>query len=477
MLLADRIHSALFLLEDISLCLKGINPITRRMYVTGLINELYQISSQLTIINERMDTSLSFEDACLSLSLLGEKRFGTQSVFNEKLYHEEESNDTDINRLIDILPQNDEDYTFTSENADRFKTGMRYLSSDANLSPRNIVYALNKGISSIISMLQKIQQKKNKIKDYQLEDFWYEFLMRDDDLFFERSISDYETWKEEHDWKDLQTLKDKRTQEILKMLKSGVFKYDVLPVKRDISNINLIVSEDALEDGTEITDDLKTECARFLKYVSYKEDILCLDYVKLGKYVYKHYYDMKEEEGDSLIYFENMLLHIHNDMAECEPKLKKYLKFNEDDELEIILNNALSVIDSCKELLKDGVPQDFLTNYLKEAFYGETKREVQEKLKGQSKYTIICNMLGILKTTLKVFRVDTTSPDLASLAAPVVKEQNEGSKKKYPNKDSLKRYIDEGATDNLSKLSQWTKKYVTEKLGTKSEQLFLKISQ
>ena len=147
-------------------------------------------------------------------------------------------------------------HSFTSEKADTLKTGMRYLCSEGNVSPRDIVFALDCGIKKVWGLLDSIKKKKAKIKDFQWEDFWYGFLLRDDDLYFERAQNDYDKWKEEHDWHDFQTLKDKRTQEILKVLKSGVFSHDVVPVKRDIAKSIITIEEDAIEDGEEIPDNL-----------------------------------------------------------------------------------------------------------------------------------------------------------------------------------------------------------------------------
>ena len=132
------------------------------------------------------------------------------------------------------------------------------------------------------------------------------------------------------------------------------------------------------------------------------------------------------------------------------------------------MNKSLEVIETCNSLLKEDVDKDFLTLYLREAFSGDNKIEVQAKLKGQSKYTMICKMLGMIKTTKKVFTLDTTSHDLAKALSSIVQK---------PKEDSLKRYIDEGASDYKSKLSKWTTQYVMEKLGTDKERLFLKVVQ
>ena len=468
MFLYQQIEFLLLHLEFIDSHFDELSPISRRMYAVGLANELYQLVSELTEINEQLETSLNYEDAYLDISPYNGKRFVLNKLLDESLYREDSSNDADINKLIDVFPLGKEDYSFTSENAGRFKTGLRYLCSEANISPRDIVYALSECIKHMYSLLFRIDRKKKYIKDFQYEDFWYAFLFRDDDLYSERAINDYDQWKEEHDYQDFQVLKDKRDQEILKMLASGVFSYDVMPVNRDIANSLINISEDALEQGMQLPEDIKTECARFSKYVYFKEDILCLDYTKLGKYIYKHYRSIHYEQGDSLIYFDYMLLHIHDDMAACKPKLKKHLRFYEDDLLEPVLNDALKVIESCNGLLKKEIAQDYLKTYLSKAFYGDYKIEVKNKLKGQSKYTLLCQMLGMLKSTNKVFTLSTTSADLAKALATVVEK---------PKEDSLKRYIDEGSSDYKSPLSKWTTQYVIEQLGSKQDRLFLKIAQ
>jgi len=468
MLLYQKIEFLLLHLEFVASHFDELTPISRRMYATGLVNELYQLVTKLADTDEQMKTSLDFEDAYIDVSLFNYLHIDYRKLQDESLYKEDPNNDAEINRMIDTFPLDKEGYSFKSDNAERFKTGLRYLCGDANISPRDIVYALDTVIKNTFSLLYSIGKKKSNIKDFQCEDFWYRFLYRDDDLFAERAINDYDSWKEDHDYNDFQVLKDKRDQEILKMLASGVFSYDVKPVKRDITNCLINISEDALEEDMNVPEDIKIECARFSKYVYFKEDILWLDYTKLGKYIYKHYRSIKDEQGDCLIYFDYMLLQIHNDMAECRPKLKKHLRFYEDDLLEDVLNKSLEVIESCNGLLKEDVDKEILTHYLREAFYGDNKIEVQTKLKGQSKYTLICNMLGMIKTTKKVFTLDTTSQDLAKALSSVVQK---------PKEDSLKRYIDEGASDYKSKLSKWTTQYVMDKLGTDKERLFLKVAQ
>lgn len=468
MLLYQKVEFILLHLEFVAAHIEELSPITRRMYATGMVNELHKLIAQLSVINDQLDTFLSIEDAFLTVPSIDNGIFIDLKKFEEKFFRWENENDSDINQLVDQFPMHNKDYPFSPENADLLKTGMRYLCSDTNISPRCLVFALRKSIDSFLELMYSIDRKKHNIQDYQWEDFWYTFLYRDDDLYSEEALSDYDLWKEEHDYQDIQTLKDKLTQEILELLKSGVFEYDTNPTNREIANSIIKINDDALEDGMEIPENIQVECARFSKYAFFKEDILCLDYKKLGKYVYKHYREITDKQGDCLIKFDYMLLHISDDMSEIKPKLKKYLKSYESGMLEDTLNRVLNVIKTCDLLLKEGVPHDFLSEYLKDAFYGDNKNVVQAKLKGQSRYTLLCRMLGMIKTTQKVFKVDTTSADIAKALASMVNK---------PNENSLKRYVDQGAVDYNSKLSRWTKEYVVRKLGSNADRLFMEISR
>lgn len=464
-----RIKYLFYLIEGVNIRFDVFTPITRRMYAMGLITDMHQIAQRLEEIDEQIGTSLSFDDASLYSFMSEREGIDCRSLLDEKMYQDDTNQDAVVNSLIDLFPLNHPDYTFTSANSETLKTGMRYLGSAANISPRDLVYALDKGIKRIFSLLHAIGQKQKKIKDSQWKSFWYEFLYRDDDLIPELVFNDYDSWSEEHDCTKSQVLEDKRTQEILKLLKSGVFNYDVNPVRRDIENRIIHISEGSLEDGMELPENIETECARLSSYVIKKKEILLLDYKKLGKYVYRHFNALKEEQMNALIYFDYILDRIHSDMAEVSPKLKPYLKFYEDDMREDILSDTLPIINQCCNLLRDSVDKEFLKTYLTDACSKEaTKDEVLKKLKNQSKYTLICRMVGMLKATGKVFKEETTSAELAHALSNMIKK---------PKEDSLKRYIDDGASQPRLNLAKWTTLYVTDRLGSEKESAFIRAAQ
>lgn len=469
MLIGNRIGILFDLMTKCSFSFKEYNPVMRRSLAMGFISELHQVEQSLKVIYDNLDSEISYEDASINKKMpLGEGGLDIEDLLNPKYYYDSEDKDSVINHMIDSFPLNQKDYNFSSEKAEFLKTGLRQFCSDTLADARDITYALNSGVKSIFSLIISIINKKMNIKPYQYEGFWYDIVGRDDDLIPERVINDYEQWKEEHDCTDMQELKDKRMQEMLRLLKSGVFSY-MKPLKnREIKNSLIKIQEDALEAGEKLPDNVEIECARFSTYVEMKDEIMCLDYTALGKYLYRHYMDIEDEIIDNLIYFDYMLAFIHDDMAECDPKLKVYLNGYEDDQKNNILETALSIIDTCKEHLRKGVQSDFLKQFLTAAYNGEISLEIQAKLKGQSLYTQICRMLGMLKTSLKVFKTETSALDLAQSLSTVVKKRKT---------DSFKRYINEGAGDRTSKIAKWTENYLKEKLYTEQERLFAEVAK
>ena len=285
------------------------------------------------------------------------------------------------------------------------------------------------------------------------ENFWYIIESQDDDLYIEQAQSEYDTWKDKHDDCSIQLLKDKVTQEILKLLKTGVFNPDTTPTNRDIKNSIIKISAEALEPGMTIPEDIEVECARFSKYVSYKDDILNIDYATLGKYIYKHINDINDDQINALIYFNFILWHIHSDMVVLKPELKKYLSYYDEEENNSNENLewASTVIMSCKGLLASDVDENFLQEYIQAAF-NEEKLHLNHKLSGQSKYTTICRMIGMLKETRRVFRTDIVDMDLAEALASIMKK----------NKNTLRRYVNQ--KNNSTEINDWTTSFVREKL-------------
>ena len=452
-------------MDNLSKNIEYLNPIARRLYLIGIISEMTPIISELSYIESNISKELSVVDA--SLKSLPEilSNFHIDIEFLTEPYTGDLNTDTILNYMTDMFPLGDENYSFTSGNIDKLKTGIRTLCGNDNISERDIKFAIDKGVRQICSLLHNISNKKKNIKKELFEEFWDQIEFRDDDLFIESAQNDYEVWKEEHENCKMQLLKDKVTQEILKLLQTGIFTPDTIPTNREINNSVIKISDEALEPGMIIPEGIGTDCARFSKYVFYKEDILFLDYTALGKYIYKHINEISDEQINALIYFNFMLWPIHRDMVELKPSLNKYLQLDEDNTNEL-LDWAISAIMACKDLLQDGVNESFLQEYIRSAFDNE-ELKLTKRLNGQSKYTTICRMIGMLKSTAKVFRLNTVDVDFAKrLSALWEKGQN-----------TLRRYVNQKNQYNENKLNDWTTAFVKDRLCNEKEKVFLDISR
>ena len=442
----------------------SVSPLTRRLIALGVISEMRIAIEQLEAINQRLDFEISTEDADIDFDLWLGDSSDIQYIFHNLGYITSDEDDSTVNKLPDLFPIG-KSLTFREASAETLKTGLRQLGSDINLNHTDIAKALINGFGRIVCLVREIQEKMNEIPDELYENYCHDSFARDLDLAYQAAERDYLSWKDEHEWKSQQSLEDKRTQEILRLITSGVFIHAIKPTNREIKECPIKIQEEALEYNTTLPDEIEVECARVGNFVFMKESIMWLDYVKIGKYLYKHYKDMTFEEEMAIKYFDVMLDFIHRDMAGVNPSLAVYLPDYEDNKLQAIFDNALKVITTCNTYLSEKLPNDFLKQYLEAAFYGDIKREVQSILGRKAIYTNICKMLGMLRVSMKVFKVGTSSEQLAACVSTLTDK---------PNKDSMIRKIDEGASDKNSKIRIWTDDYIKTHCYTDSERLFLK---
>ena len=382
------------------------------------------------------------------------------------VYIEDDDTDSTINKLPDLFPLG-MSTSYNKNTTETLKTGLRHLCSEGTLNHADIAKALHDGFGKINVLLHEIKEKMTSVSDDKYENYCDKFFTRDLDLAYQAAERNYSSWKEEHEWNSLQSLEDKRTQEIVRLLSSCVIFHSFSPTNREINDCPLKIQEDALEYDTQLPDNIDLECARLARFITMKQSIMWLDYAKLGKYLYKHYKELNFEDELKLKEFQVMLDFIHKDMSVLNPKLIKHLPWYEENKQEETLDNVVYIINTCKPYCNEKIQQDFLETYIRDALRGDVKQEMQKILERRAVYTNICKLLGMLKSSMKIFKVGTTSVQLASCLSPLTDK---------PNKDSMIRKIDEGAADTKSKIRIWTDTYIKEHCYTKGERLFLGLS-
>lgn len=442
------------------------SSLSRRLIALSIISEMQVVIEQLEELNKKLELELSVEDAEIDFEAWQGFDPDIQPIFHSNAYIEDENDNLTISNMP-VMLTSFKSTTVSDATTEALKSGMRQLCSEASINHSDIGASLKYGFGQISCLLREISEKMSNIPDELYENYCDYFLARDYDLTFQEAERNYRMWKEEHEWKSQQALEDKRTQEIVKLIneKSLSHKSDIS--NRDILNCQIQIQEEALEYGTQLPDNIDFERARFSRYVYMNGCIMLFDYAKLGRYLYKHYKEISFEEALSLKEFAITLDFIHHDMAELNPKLKPLLPDYEFSKLQAILDNAIRIINHCKPLLAPSVPEDFLSRYMEAIFIGDIKHEVQKKLGGKGVYTNICLMLGMLKASTKVFKAGTGAEQLAGCLSVLTDK---------PNKESMKRKIDEGSRDMKSKVRIWTDAYIKEHCYSKEERLFVEVS-
>ena len=124
----------------------------------------------------------------------------------------------------------------------------------------------------------------------------------------------YKQWKREVGVVTTSLLEDKRVQEIVEFLEKKILRFTQSPSKREINQVDFDEVKDHLPIGHELPDGFEKCCARLKRYISWKGDILQIDYDKYGSYLFQHFYHLTADERQALIDLDIMLEMIHRDM-------------------------------------------------------------------------------------------------------------------------------------------------------------------
>jgi len=428
------------------------SPVATKMLMLGLLSEMAEINVQLSEIQKDMSDKITEDDASIDVGIFCDFDQNLITSSSEDSY-DESIQEALVNYIVQFFPLNKKKFDSAEQKASGFKNSMQFLASEKNLSERDLRHALKEAQSEIIKTLILIDHKKKELTEEQYEDFWFSFLLRDDDLYPEQALVDLNEWKESHESNSILALKDKRAQEMLALIKTGVFSH-VPIVNRDRLNCSIKITEDNLDPGMELPQKIAEECARMSKFIIKKKDILYFDVANLGKYLYQNYNKISREQGDALIYFYYILDFIQNDMAELNPQLKPLVSsgdFEEDIDEEIE-----GIVSCCSGLFKPGVGIEIVLQYFKAA--AKSDDIVIESLRRKSKRTkLVCQMIGMLMSTTKIFADSAGAMDIANALSAKIKK---------PQPNSLRSYIDKGKGDHKGKLHQWTSDYINKHFVT-----------
>lgn len=419
-----------------------------RMISIGLLCHIHDINHRLEELNKELDTNITSEGVNIDYDLfLSEDYWPDNIIFNDKCDIKTHFSSGLINTIPDYFPVNDKNYQFQDTLVQPLKTAFHQFLDEEKLTFGDMAYALNKSLAKMKALLQEMREKATNPHGFQYKKVWDDLLDYFND---DRTIDEYKCWKSDHGMVDFKTLRYKQLREILQLVENRFFRYYEKPMLGEMKNCLLVQQEDYLPAGTVLTDGLKEECAKFERFIEWKEKtILVLNYEMLGEYIARQGAKLEDEDYLVIVDFDRMMDYIHEDMADLKPNLAKYLKRYEERKIHSLLNDCAAILNSCQKHLKDDIRNTFLREFLnKMLFDKEMKQEARAMLGGKSKKKYLCLIVAALDC-FHIFKADSVKADLAVSLSDAF-----GNK---PSKASIVDYIDKYQRQRKGTLYEWTK--------------------
>ena len=192
----------------------------------------------------------------------------------------------------------------------------------------DIVESMVNGIEEMASFLKETHKKTMNVPKELFGSFYQKMKERTDE---EKVIAEYKEWIMKTDNLSFDSLKEYQTLTVAEFLKKKILRFTIAPTQREISQVRLDIVREYLPCDYELPSEFAKYCARFRRFISWKDDILLIDYNCYGKYLYQYFYMLSEEERYAMYQLDLLLQMVHKDMAQLHPELAPYLMKNDCD--------------------------------------------------------------------------------------------------------------------------------------------------
>ncbi len=423
-----------------------------RMHVWGIIAEFNRVNHELERISSDLDTNLNLEVARFNFEKYLKEANLNERDFNDRLLKcwGRDSNQNEINRMTNYLPNGNSNYNVTSDVISSVKGAMHQLCDEDRISSRVLIYALNDGFKTMMRLLKEIQEKVSDPEPYLYKRFWDENVANHID---DESEKQFKRWVQNVGKPTLDDLKTKQKQEIFNFLTRDFFRFCNIPSTSAVKKRKLKITEEDLEYGTQIPADFDKECALLEKYFTLEEGcIAVLDYEKLGQYIYRHYNELDEEELFVITGFDLTMDLINEKMAQLKPGLAKYTKRYQEHLNEELLKDCQQIFEPFKVLLKDELRKTLIDEYLELLLLHSTLEvEARKKMSGQSRNKYSVSIVRALSDSF-IFKSEYNDTHFANVLTKSLQLESN---------DTIQRYFREADTRNAP-LTKWTHQIIDE---------------
>ena len=319
----------------------------------------------------------------------------------------------------------------------------------------NVDESLRLSLSRIRSKLEAEELSETNEEplglDFSAKNLWNTIL---DEYGNDEACRDYQEWKEENDKYSFEDLKAKQKQAMFGLLNSRFLRYCHCPTGAEVKNRRLIISEDDLEVGTRIPWMLPSECAKLEKFFVWRGDhLINLNYEKLEHYIRKHNLLLKRNDLKNIVAFDMRLEMIQEDMIDLRPEEAKNHKDYETNSTMEILKECNAILSTCQHLLKEGVRDSIIKEYLEKMLFDEKmKEEARRKLGKKTRAKFLCEIMAAISNCY-ILKPEATFGELANCMRQKIKTVEAMS---------IKTYIMKAAGNRQSDLQIYTSNSIAE---------------
>lgn len=319
----------------------------------------------------------------------------------------------------------------------------------------NVDESLRLSLSRIRSKLEAEELSETNEEplglDFSAKNLWNTIL---DEYGNDEACRDYQEWKEENDKYSFEDLKAKQKQAMFGLLNSRFLRYCHCPTGAEVKNRRLIISEDDLEVGTRIPWMLPSECAKLEKFFVWRGDhLINLNYEKLEHYIRKHHHLLKRNDLKNIAAFDMRLDMIQEDMIDLRPEEAKNHKDYETNNTMEILKECNAILSTCQHLLKEGVRDSIIKEYLEKMLFDEKmKEEARRKLGKKTRAKFLCEIMAAISNCY-ILKPEATFGELANCMRQKIKTVEAMS---------IKTYIMKAAGNRQSDLQIYTSNSIAE---------------
>lgn len=349
----------------------------KRIISMMFMSELANHHIELKRVSKTLDRELTLEALCLNIPLLATPANWTEGnpIFDPEWYGHDDNN-VQLDKM----------------------TGIRLFESLGKEDPLRIVYTLNSLLYANVSLLRDIGLKIKKIRNtdqQKCEDFfthleglcdkqWVEYILKR----ITEDVAD----------DSLQTYQNLQLQLIAELLNTGFCRHLRQPIGADVKKRSIVISDDALAHGTQLTETMAVECAKFERFAKMKNGLLTLNKCQITKHIIDHFAKLQEADFQNICHFSIMNTLLQQEMVRLCPQLRRQLEQQ---------MSASSLVAMCQKALKPLKP--YLHKDVRESVPGEfvawllydsaIKEEARNKLCGKSGSKYLCEMVLVLSLT------------------------------------------------------------------------------